>query len=87
MDMDSLGMPPNVAFVGVKLLRNGNVLYQLNMYDAGNWIKSDDVQKTFMENYGGTASMQNKLHYVVAEFVPVTFIKNSSFMHSKIEEE
>ena len=31
--------------------------------------------------------MQNKLHYVIAEFVPVTFIENSSFMHAKIEED
>ena len=31
--------------------------------------------------------MQNKLHYAIAEFVPVTFIEDSSFMHSKIEEE
>jgi hypothetical protein len=68
-------------------MRNGNVLYQLNTRDAGHWIKLADVQKSFMDNYGGTASMQNKLHYVIAEFVPITFIENSSFMHSKIEEE
>jgi hypothetical protein len=87
MDTDSLEMPPGVAFVGAKKLRNGNVLYQLNTNDAGNWIKMEDVQKAFMDNYGGTASMQNKLHYVIAEFVPVTFIENSSFMLTKIEEE
>jgi hypothetical protein len=87
MDTDSLEMPPGVAFIGAKKLRNGNVLYQLNMNDAGNWIKMEDVQKAFMDNYGGMASMQNKLHYVITEFVPVTFIENSSFMHTKIEEE
>jgi hypothetical protein len=87
MDTEALEMPPGAAFVGAKKLRNGNVLYQLNTNDAGNWIKSEDVQKAFMASYGGTASMQNKLHYVVAEFVPVTFIADSSFMHAKIEEE
>jgi bisphosphoglycerate-independent phosphoglycerate mutase (AlkP superfamily) len=40
-----------------------------------------------MEIYGGTASVQNKLLYVVVEFVPVTFIENSSVMHARIEEE
>jgi hypothetical protein len=87
MDTESLEMPPGTTFVGAKKLRNGNVLYQLNTSDAGNWIKREDVQKEFMENYGGTANMQNKLHYVIAEFVPVTFIENSTFMHAKIEEE
>jgi hypothetical protein len=87
MDTEALEMPPGVAFVGAKKLRNGNVLYQLNTHDAGNWIKSEDVQKVFMESYGGTASMQNKIHYVIAEFVPITFIEDSSFIHSKIEEE
>ena len=87
MDTDALEMPPGVAFVGAKKMRNGNILYQLNTYDAGNWMKMEDVQKVFMENYGGTASMQNKLYYVIAEFVPISFIENSSFMHARIEEE
>ena len=51
------------------------------------WISKEDVQKVFMENYRGTAKLQNKLHYVIAEFVPVTFIENSSFMHARIETE
>ena len=87
MDTEPLEMPPGVVFVGAKKMRNGNILYQLNSHDAGTWIKREDVQKTFMENYGGTGKMQNKLHYVVAEFVPVTFIENSSFIHARIEEE
>jgi hypothetical protein len=87
MDTESLEMPPGTAFVGAKKLRNGNVLYQLNTNDAGNWIKQSEVQKAFMDSYGGTSNMQNKLHYAIAEFVPVTFIENSSFMHSRIEEE
>lgn len=87
MDTDSLEMPPGVAFIGAKKMRNGNILYQLNTHDAGHWIQTEDVQKSFMENYGGTARMQNKLHYVIAEFVPITFIEDSSFMHARIEEE
>ena len=87
MDTDSLKMPPGIAFVGAKKLHNRNVLYQLNSYDAGDWIKHEDVQKAFMESYRGTSNMQNKLYYVIADFVPITFIKNLSFMHAKIEEE
>ena len=87
MDTESLEMPPGVAFIGAKKMCNGNVLYQLNSHDAGHWIQMEDVQKSFMESYGGTARMQNKLHYVIAEFVPITFIEDSSFMHARIEEE
>ena len=30
--------------------------------------------------------MQNKLHYVIAEFVPVTYDAGSSYTHAKVED-
>ena len=87
MDINSLKMPPGTTFVGAKKLRNGNMIYQVNTGDTGIWISKEDVQKAFIENYGGTAKLQNKPHYVIAEFVPITFIENLSFMHSRIETE
>ena len=79
--------PPGIAFVGAKKLKNGNVLYQLNSMKAGYWIKQPNVQKAFIANYGGTSNIQNKLHYIIAEFIPATFDAGSSYAHAKVEED
>ena len=40
-----------------------------------------------MEKFDGTSNICNKLHYVIAEFVPVTFDARSSFTHAKLEQD
>ena len=55
--------------------------------NAGHWIKQLDVQKVFIANYSGTSNIQNKLHYIIAEFVPTTFDAGSSYAHTKVEED
>ena len=87
MGMAAANKPPCMVFVGAKKLKNGNVLYQLNSMDAGYWIQQQEVQKAFMANYRGTSNIQNKLHYVIAEFVPTTFDAGSSYAHAKVEED
>jgi hypothetical protein len=87
MGIEATDKPPGIAFIGAKKLRNGNILYQLNSTDAGHWLKHTDVQKAFMANYGGTSNIQNKLHYVIAEFVHTMFNAGSSYTHMKIEED
>lgn len=86
MGTENFDMPPGTAFVGAKKLRNGNIMYLLNTHDAGNWINQTEVQKAFMESYGGSANIQSSLYYVIAEFVPTTFLEDSTFTHLKIEE-
>jgi hypothetical protein len=39
-----------------------------------------------MANFGGTLNIQNKLYYVIAEFILTTFEAGSSFMHAKLED-
>jgi hypothetical protein len=51
------------------------------------WLKQNDVQKSFMANYGGMSDMCDKLYYVIAEFVPTTFKAGSSYIHVKMEED
>jgi len=87
MGIEVADKPPGTAFIGAKKLKNSNVLYQLNSMDAGYWIKQTDVQKAFITNYSGTSNIQNKLHYVIAEFMPTTFNVGSSYMHTKVEED
>ena len=87
MGKAGMNKPRHTSFIGAKKLRNGNVLYQLNSKDAATWLREPEVQKAFMEKYGGTSNIRNKLHYVIAEFVPVTFDAGSSFAHAKIEQD
>lgn len=86
MGAEACDMPPGTAFVGARKLRNGDILYQLNTNDAKTWLTQTDTQKAFIANYGGTSNIQSKLYYVIAEFVPTTFIEDSTFTHLKIEE-
>lgn len=87
MGIEAVNKLLETTFVGAKKLCNGSVLYQLNTRDAAIWLKQTDVQNTFIANYGGTSNIQNKLYYVIAEFVPTTFDAGSSYVHTKVEED
>ena len=87
MGIEAEDKPLGTAFVGAKKLKNRSVLYQLSTRDAANWLKQNEVRKSFMANYGGTSNMCNKLYYVIAEFVPTTFEAGSSYVHTKVEED
>ena len=51
------------------------------------WMRQKDVQEAFMRHYNGTLSIQNKLLYIIAEFIPTTFDAGSSYAHAKLEED
>jgi hypothetical protein len=87
MGMADMVKPRHTSFVGARKLRNGNILYQLNSKDAAAWLWAPEVQKAFLGKYGGTSNIRNKLYYVIAEFIPVTFDTRSSFVHAKIEQD
>ena len=46
-----------------------------------------EVQKAFMEQYGDMSHIQNKLFYIVAEFVPTTFDTGSKYAHLWVEQD
>jgi hypothetical protein len=86
MGWDGLDKPQYTSFIGVKKLRNGSVLYQMNSEESAAWLQCPDIQKSFMAHFGGTSNTCNKLFSVIAEFVPTTFDAGSSFAHAKLEE-
>jgi len=85
MGMTSMDKPWHMSFIGAKKLHNGSILYQMNTKEAVAWLWATDVQNVFMENYSSTSNMRNKLHYVIAKFVPVTYNVGSSYAHAKVE--
>lgn len=58
----------------------------MNLAEAAAWMSNGDVQKAFMNRYDGTSTIQKKLHYVITEFMPITFNMGSSYIHTKLED-
>ena len=55
------------------LLRNGGLLLELNSNKAAQWLRSDGVITSFLENLGSSASIKNCTYQVIIQFAPVTF--------------
>jgi hypothetical protein len=51
------------------------------------WFRQPDIKCTFTAKFNGTSNIQDKLFYVIAEFVPTTFEAGTSFVHAQIEED
>ncbi|KAF8236007.1 hypothetical protein L208DRAFT_1253537 [Tricholoma matsutake] len=78
--------PHDTAFVAARKLRSGGILYNMNSQEAAAWLHLPDVKKAFMDHYDGTSNIWDKLHYVIAEFVPVTYDAGASYAHANLEE-
>jgi hypothetical protein len=87
MGIEATDHPAHTAIIGAKKLRNSNILYQLNTQEAAIWFRQPDVKHTFTAKFNGISNIQDKLFYVIAEFVPTTFEAGTSFTHARIEED
>lgn len=76
----------NTAFVVARKLRSGCILFHMNSQKAAAWLHTADIKKAFMDHFDGTSNMQDKLHYVIAEFVLVTYDAGVSYAHTGLEE-
>ena len=65
--------PVEVKLKSGILLRNGGLLLELNSDEAAQWLRSDGVITSFLENLGSGASIKNRTYQVLVQFVPVTF--------------
>lgn len=85
MGMEATDHPTDTAFIRARKLRNRNILYQLSTQDTANWFKQPEVKCAFTAKFGGMSNIQNKLFYIIAEFIPTTFKAGSSYTHTWIE--
>ncbi|KAF8224000.1 hypothetical protein L208DRAFT_1313982, partial [Tricholoma matsutake] len=46
-----------------------------------------DVQKVFTTHYGGMSNIQNRLFYMLVEFVPTTFKVGADYAHAHMEDD
>jgi len=87
MGMEAIDQPKDTKFVSAKKIWNRNILYQLDMAEAEKWLWQSEVQKVFMEHYGGMLNIQNKLYYTIAEFIPTTFDVGTNYAHLQVEQD
>ena len=77
--------PKIVSFITTKKLQNGNILFQLNSTQATVWLRNPNVQKEFLLTYSSNANICNKLHHVIAEFIPISFDVGTDHSHTILE--
>ena len=86
MDCQDKYKPAETHFVAAKKLRNGNILCQLNSIEAGKWIRNKEVQEAFLSSFRVTTSVKCQTFYIVAEFMPTTFVAGDSGSYTKLED-
>jgi hypothetical protein len=65
--------PSEIKLKSGTLLRNGGLLLELNSDEAAEWLRSEEVITSFLENVGSGASIKNRTYQVIVQFVPVGF--------------
>ena len=85
MDDIPTNKPEIISFITAKKLCNRNVLFQSNSTQATAWLRNPDIQKEFLLTYSSNANICNKLHHVIAEFVPISFDAGTDHSHTMLE--
>ncbi|KAF8875636.1 hypothetical protein BD779DRAFT_1425881, partial [Infundibulicybe gibba] len=57
-------------------MNGGGILLQLNSKEAAEWLRADDVMKSFLEHMGGNTSFKARTYLVIVHYAPTTFDPN-----------
>ena len=55
------------------LMRNGGLLIEFDTEASADWLKGDEVSRTFLENVGSGARIKNRSYQVIVQFAPIQF--------------
>lgn len=72
MGIEAADAPRETQFCGVRKLRNGGIVYEMNSAASAEWLKQKGVIENFLSKYNGAAIIKNRAYTVVIEFVPTT---------------
>lgn len=78
--------PSEVRFSGVRRMRKGGIMFELNSDAAADWLRNEEVQADFTTHFSATAKVHSYQFRVMAEFVPVSFDAGASYATQTIEE-
>jgi Zinc knuckle len=86
MGIQAADKPNGMAFVGARRTQSGTIIYTLNSTQAANYLKSKEVMRAFMAQFGGTSTGSSRTYQVVAEHVPTSFDPNEQTAIEKVEQ-
>jgi hypothetical protein len=62
--------PGNMRIMGVKRLRGGDVVVQVEPEEGGRWLRKPEVLKLFESRFSGTSEACARVHMVIVEHLP-----------------
>ncbi|TDL22021.1 hypothetical protein BD410DRAFT_771028, partial [Rickenella mellea] len=72
-------------FVAAKRTQRGGILYLMASTTAAQWLRQALVKESFLQKFSSFASIRNRGHTVILEYVPTTYDLGSTFMNDYIE--
>ena len=85
MGIAAADRPEGMKFLGARRTQTGAVIYTLDATASANYMRRNDVMKSFMDHFGGTSALHVRAHQVVVEHVPVTFDETSLEARRRVE--
>ncbi|TDL30110.1 hypothetical protein BD410DRAFT_698130, partial [Rickenella mellea] len=68
-----------------KRLQRGGILYLTTSNNAARWLQQTEVRASFLRNYSSFASMRNRGHGVIVEYVPISYDPSSEQANQTVE--
>ena len=78
--------PMGMKFIGARRTQSGMVIYTLDATASADYLRRDDVMRSFMGHFGGTSALHVRAYQVVVEHVPITFDVTSTDVLRRAEE-
>lgn len=78
--------PSEIRFSGVRRMRKGGIVFELNSDAAADWLRNEENQTDFTRHFSATATVHGYQFRVMAEFVPVSFNAEAAHATRNIEE-
>jgi len=75
--------PTDLRAVGAKRLHNGGVVYKFDSPETATWLHKEKT--AFVESFGGTSVVKEKVVTVLIEYVPVTHTPDALAENRKIK--
>ena len=78
--------PEEVSIESVTRTRGGSLLLLLNTKDAADWLRSPDVEDSFLDSFAIGACIKGRDYNVLLRWVPIIFGPDNRLQHREIEE-
>ena len=78
--------PTGMKFIGARKTQSGAVIYTLDATASAEYLRREDVMRSFMDHFGGSSDLHVRTYQVVVEHVPVTFDPNDTEALRRTEE-